>query len=493
MSHAITRCPKCETSFRVTTTQLDSAEGAVRCGSCLHVFDARSNFISAEEEANGNDAIVPSPKLSTSQPAPKDELKAADQLATAKPAIDSPEPSQSAATTTPETKTTLKPQAAEPEQAPAAVQPEPKPEPEESDDFLISDDMQLPDNADDDLTIDFDETETVENPLESKIDLGELAPEFREQSAQEDSTGFGDSKIDDDLDNSEEIDESWAHALLEELDADLADADEDPNEKLRREIDNRFDGRQTGSFDVLQEEFDADFDKYISDTPIEDKPALDQDTGRYRLSDFDDAKLSKHMIQQPPAHKPPGGNPTSSYTLTNAFEPEPLELTYEASATRRWVSSFGWLAGNIALLLLLVFQVGYIKFDSWSRIEPYRQWYALACPMFACTLPAVDDFNKIKISLVVRADPSNSAVLQADAILINSAEFNQPFPPLALRFSDINDQVVAERVFLPSEYLRGELSGSTEIPPNQPVQIRLELADPGQSAVNYRAYIPSFK
>lgn len=35
-----TRCPKCQTTFRVTQTQLRAAGGSVRCGSCLNIFDA---------------------------------------------------------------------------------------------------------------------------------------------------------------------------------------------------------------------------------------------------------------------------------------------------------------------------------------------------------------------------------------------------------------------------------------------------------------------
>ncbi|ABD80071.1 zinc-ribbon and DUF3426 domain-containing protein [Saccharophagus degradans] len=46
MSDAITRCPKCTTSFRITEAHLKSAKGAVRCGSCLNIFNAKENLIS---------------------------------------------------------------------------------------------------------------------------------------------------------------------------------------------------------------------------------------------------------------------------------------------------------------------------------------------------------------------------------------------------------------------------------------------------------------
>lgn len=39
-SEMITRCPTCETAFRVTPEQLDAANGMVRCGKCIGVFNA---------------------------------------------------------------------------------------------------------------------------------------------------------------------------------------------------------------------------------------------------------------------------------------------------------------------------------------------------------------------------------------------------------------------------------------------------------------------
>jgi len=40
----ITKCPKCDTTFRVTDAQLNVAKGAVRCGACLQVFRASDYF-----------------------------------------------------------------------------------------------------------------------------------------------------------------------------------------------------------------------------------------------------------------------------------------------------------------------------------------------------------------------------------------------------------------------------------------------------------------
>lgn len=41
----VTRCPTCETAFRVTPEQLDAANGMVRCGKCIGVFNAPEHLV----------------------------------------------------------------------------------------------------------------------------------------------------------------------------------------------------------------------------------------------------------------------------------------------------------------------------------------------------------------------------------------------------------------------------------------------------------------
>lgn len=47
----ITQCPRCETRFRVTREQLETAGGRVRCGACLAVFQAREALAGTETSA----------------------------------------------------------------------------------------------------------------------------------------------------------------------------------------------------------------------------------------------------------------------------------------------------------------------------------------------------------------------------------------------------------------------------------------------------------
>ncbi len=54
----LSRCPSCETTFRVTPEQLKAKQGRVRCGSCQHVFNAINTLVDE----------TTSPPLPASQP-----------------------------------------------------------------------------------------------------------------------------------------------------------------------------------------------------------------------------------------------------------------------------------------------------------------------------------------------------------------------------------------------------------------------------------------
>ncbi|MHC8301952.1 DUF3426 domain-containing protein [Pseudomonas sp. ZS1P83] len=64
----VTQCPHCQTSFRVSHTQLSVARGVVRCGSCLQVFNAAKQLL---EQRSGKDAITPIAPAIVEPPEPR--------------------------------------------------------------------------------------------------------------------------------------------------------------------------------------------------------------------------------------------------------------------------------------------------------------------------------------------------------------------------------------------------------------------------------------
>lgn len=59
----ITRCPQCETTFRVIPDQLKLAQGWVRCGRCTRVFEADQHLFEVP-------APTPQPEVPAASPAP---------------------------------------------------------------------------------------------------------------------------------------------------------------------------------------------------------------------------------------------------------------------------------------------------------------------------------------------------------------------------------------------------------------------------------------
>jgi len=143
----------------------------------------------------------------------------------------------------------------------------------------------------------------------------------------------------------------------------------------------------------------------------------------------------------------------------------------------------------IVLLVILVAQLGLYHFDRLAREEWIRPIYTVICDTLeplGCELPRLSDLSQVRSEdLVVRSHPLLADALIIDAVLVNGAGFEQPYPAISLSFSDINNNVVAKRLFTPDEYLAGEVDPKSLMPSRTPIRVSLELKDPGKQAVNY--------
>jgi hypothetical protein len=144
------------------------------------------------------------------------------------------------------------------------------------------------------------------------------------------------------------------------------------------------------------------------------------------------------------------------------------------------------LAASVVLVLLAAVQLVWLRFDDLAENPATRPLVQRACDVLGCALPVRRDAEAIRSQrLVVRSHPDRENGLRVDAVIVNRAAWPQAFPEVELRFSDIGGELVAARRFRPEEYLAGELAGRREMPVAAPVQISLELLDPGPDAVNY--------
>jgi len=161
--------------------------------------------------------------------------------------------------------------------------------------------------------------------------------------------------------------------------------------------------------------------------------------------------------------------------------PAPPPVTFGPVRRRRWP----WLLLPLAVLAVAA-QVLWFRFDTLVRDPAWRPLYAHLCAVLGCELPVQRALHRISTrNLTVRAAPDQPGTLQVRVVIVNEAEFAQPFPTLELRFSSLNGLLVAGHRFQPREYLAGDARNLALMPPGTPVQLELAIPDPGEHAVNY--------
>jgi predicted Zn finger-like uncharacterized protein len=163
-------------------------------------------------------------------------------------------------------------------------------------------------------------------------------------------------------------------------------------------------------------------------------------------------------------------------------EPILLDVSRESSDP---VATAGWALGCLTALLLLGLQYAWFERGTLARDPDLAPLYTLACETLPCALSrnAIDQI--VNERMVVRPHPAFADALSIDLRLHNRAAFAQPFPALQLSFSDLHGNLVARRTFQPDDYLTNRQLDQAQMPPGTPVEVRLEITDPGARALSY--------
>jgi predicted Zn finger-like uncharacterized protein len=434
----VTQCPHCRTSFRVSSTQLGAAHGAVRCGACLHVFNA------AQQILDEHPVQTFMPKAAAPKP----------------PAPPVPTPA---------------PAPAQP--VPAAVIPTAGKATSET--LWIHDDLDL-DSLDEELA------KLEQQELQLSQEFMSLTPAAAKPK---DDFLKAPDRIDD------QHDEGWAEALLKKETAPVAiTGGIEPPAPSLAPPPPVFRARPVVAPEV-REPVPVDDEPTLGNGRIDDED--DDLAPAFKLSA--DRSLDRSMDDEPEHDAPERDNFSAVKNLNkpDRAEPalrddslfhlsdDPLQLDWQEQR-KPWGRWLGWGLLNLIGAAALATQYVAYHFDELARQDQYRPWFETLCPNIGCSLPSKVEISLIKSSnLVVRSHPDFNGALVVDAIIYNRATFAQPFPLLEIRFADLNGQLLASRRFKPSEYLAGELAGQAEMPPQTPIHISLDILDPGNKAVNY--------
>lgn len=472
----VTQCPHCQTSFRVSYNQLSAARGAVRCGSCLQVFNAARQLL---EKSTGQsaaalfgEALAPTARVAGAEP--QASAPVLPDVPISAPAQPRGEPiSQrrwAAAAEIDLDRLDLDDELARLEQR---ISPRSPPLQDTGRDDQLSARRDRHDAHHDD----FADRALSEPPFgEHRHDTGD------------DPALHGQGALDLDAEHPvlraerESTSDTYhylptgAHSAPPRVDDTLAMVTDEQVEGRALTQDTE---RAEPSLTHLQDELD-DFDRQPTLAAVRDK--------RHRRSAVEAADESLRAVDAAPlkpAAKARRAEPRMRDEDLPDLSEDPLELQWQKSHSS-WGKRLLWsLLALIAALTLTGQYVAY-HFDELARQDAYRPWFEQLCPVVGCEVPSKVDIALIKSSnLVVRSHPQFNGALIVDAIIYNRAPFSQPFPLLELRFADLDGKLIASRRFKPSEYLSGDLAGQTDMPPQTPIHIALDILDPGTKAVNY--------
>jgi len=341
----------------------------------------------------------------------------------------------------------------------APSQPRPTEQPEDSEES----ELVFEDNPDEDSQ---DDSYTGEGAFSSELSDSFL--ELGEDSSDHFTNNeFVDSSDDELMGNKADSDESWAEDMLEDINT------EQPTKSNEKQED---------SFQLSDAFIELDEDASTSSTSTTtsataSKTEQDNKLNKEEASDIDAANNNE----------PDNANETiqadSSHQYKN-LQADPLDLPN--SSSRSFLGSLVWTVLNLSLLIVLAVQFAWYNYGTLAQYEELRPIYQKTCELLKCKLPDLVDTTQIRSqNLIVRSHPTARKALIIDAVIVNQAPYEQPFPNLALYFSDLNNKIVAQRLFEPSEYLAGEVKGWTGMPKGTPIHISLEILDPGNDAVNY--------
>ncbi len=149
------------------------------------------------------------------------------------------------------------------------------------------------------------------------------------------------------------------------------------------------------------------------------------------------------------------------------------EINPPAPRQRLWL----WIVGSIILILVGVAQASYFfRVDLAARLPGLKPALFSCCELLKCTIPLPQRAELMSIeSSDLVADPLQSTIINLTALLHNRADYVLAYPNIELSLTDIQDRILARRVFIPVEYLKAGEEEKRGLSSNREISIQLHL------------------
>ena len=494
MALHVTKCPGCESTFNTSAAMLGLAEGKVRCGACLTIFQAIDNFIEplASEYPHEQDSVFvgnnPQDYFDPTKFLTRSTLQQEDEEIEGISEVTKEEIA---------------------EELEEAVHASLENDPIEEEDLQFSEEYtnEFFESIEQSIAESLKEAEKnvlLEQFQEREVSFfEEFLPPLISESEPIDPEPFPDSsdELVDPFEQAPEQNESQETAKHEER-AKVRDPESDyPDPDTGHEIDSN------DQFRELPEDFSAHTIAETQSPPQDAFPeSIPEESGdELGTRDYFVAESITEII--PPQKDFAGEEDDTKKIRARALQAqlddgETLESIPEESIAALDISStpVELIAGEqrrygrqiflgITILLLgtvLGSQYLWQNMGVLNQNDRVRPLYEFVCTYTSCDLPDYSDISAIHSdSLTVTSHPELENGLTVNIEFRNTASFPQAFPVMVLSFNSASNEIVALREFAPDEYLNPVLRDISMMPSVSPVQVSLEIIDPGPGALNY--------
>ncbi len=182
----------------------------------------------------------------------------------------------------------------------------------------------------------------------------------------------------------------------------------------------------------------------------------------------------------------PEPEPVNADSATNLYEWEFKPAPNRLARTRLW--------SGLSMLLLLgvLVQTGFVfRTAILVNVPQAKPVYEQVCRWLSCEigLPRLADQLNIDASDLQLIDPGQPNLVKLTALVRNRARVAVEYPAFELTLTNAREQVVARRVFVPAEYLAGDVQEDRGLPGRQELAVNLYLDTGALRAAGYRIYL----
>lgn len=467
----LTRCPTCQTAFRVTPEQLRLRQGRVRCGSCGRAFNALETLLEERPDQQMAMAIPEEPPAEGAD-LPVLPTEKENNPTETEPSVPAPRPSR-------------------------LFVLEEKPGTPFSGEFLLRDSFTpvTPDDSADLLIESFQRYRPAPSAAPWPSDKAESSqPEAAQPSdgrhESDPANAPDDTATDDtlsapsDTSLTGQVETPAAEALADSTDgAQLESSPADwPELHTGIEESDAAPPDAPPAMPALLAERQEDIEAAPGEAPFDNRattviPSPEADTS------------DTHQDTDETIESAISGAGDDVETNVTSAEPGVDETDFElepATRPRSWAWGLGIGVLGIAMLAqaALLFRQEVIQ-----RMPQTRPLYAQLCSNIGCSMALPKDASKIAIeSSDLHPESGVPNFFRLRATIRNRAAFEQAYPHLELTLTDSEDRPLARKVLAPSEWRPGDAPVGG-FPAGSDLEVNLPFETKDIAAVGYRLYV----